>query len=304
MSGRVVRGVAIAAIVALHLVAPPAAGAASAAGAAANGPCPGTTGVTVVVDFRELGGGIVVRCAPGSPGSGFAALEQAGFAATPPLRTPGFVCRLDGKPSAATEACVGTPPTTAYWSYWRAPRGGSWSYSPNGALGPPAEVEGWSFSLDRAASDVPPPGISPPGRVVPTTAPPRVAPTSPPPPVAVAGASTTPPAATPGGPAAGAATTSPATALPTTTALADGSATTTADPATTDGAAAPTTSIAGIDERERVEVAAANSGDGTRADEGAGPGGALVAMVLVAALAAGALLRTRRRTDVGVDDVP
>ena len=51
---------------------PPAAG--------ANGPCPGTTGVTVVVDFQGLGGGIVTRCATGSPASGFAALKAVGFA--------------------------------------------------------------------------------------------------------------------------------------------------------------------------------------------------------------------------------
>ena len=56
------------------------AGRATAAGTA--GFCPDATGVTVIVDFRELGGGTVVRCAPGAQADGLAALRNAGFQIT------------------------------------------------------------------------------------------------------------------------------------------------------------------------------------------------------------------------------
>src|SRR5262245_58733192 len=46
------------------------------------GPCPAGAGVTVVVDFQDLGGGTVVRCAPGEQRSGLAALRAAGFRPT------------------------------------------------------------------------------------------------------------------------------------------------------------------------------------------------------------------------------
>src|SRR5690606_40980530 len=60
-------------------------------------PCPGTDGVTVVVDFGPLGGGVRSGCAP-APGTGFEALAQAGFAVTPVQTNPAFVCRIDGLP--------------------------------------------------------------------------------------------------------------------------------------------------------------------------------------------------------------
>ncbi|MEV0392077.1 hypothetical protein [Polymorphospora rubra] len=122
--------------------------------------CTGTTGVTVVVDFTALGGSIEVRCAPGDPATGLAALQGAGFAVTGTARWGlAFICRLDGLPTAATEPCVNTPPASAYWSYWHAPAGGSWSYSTLGATSynpAPGTVEGWSFGSGAA------PGISPP----------------------------------------------------------------------------------------------------------------------------------------------
>ncbi|WP_247660672.1 hypothetical protein, partial [Micromonospora sp. D75] len=66
-----------------------------------------------------------------------------------------FVCRINGKPTAATEPCVNTPPATAYWSYWHASSGGSWSYSTSGATGynpAPGSVEGWSFGAGAPPS--------------------------------------------------------------------------------------------------------------------------------------------------------
>lgn len=162
--GRVRAAAAAAALLAAVVGALPALPArAGAAGAA--GPCPDANGVTVVVDFHELGGGVVVRCAAGPQATGVAALKTAGFAVTGTARWgEAFICRIDGKPSAAEESCVDTPPVSAYWSYWSASAGGSWSYSQYGAAArtpPPGSFEGWSFALDRAASGALPPRVAP-----------------------------------------------------------------------------------------------------------------------------------------------
>lgn len=128
-----------------------------------TGPCTSADGVTVVIDFQELGGGIHVRCAPGPVESGFAALSRAGIDYQTTIRFPGFLCKIAGKP--ANDPCINASPATAYWSYWLASRGGVWCYSNWGAgnrTPPPGSVEGWSFSLNKTASTSPPPGITPP----------------------------------------------------------------------------------------------------------------------------------------------
>ncbi|WP_406096655.1 flagellar hook-length control protein FliK [Kitasatospora purpeofusca] len=105
--------------------------------------CTGNSGVTVVVDFTALGGGIETGCAPGDPASGLAALTGAGFSYAFHPRFPGFVCKINTLPATCTN-----PTGSAYWSYWHAPHGGPWSYSNLGAgsYNPaPGEVEGWSF---------------------------------------------------------------------------------------------------------------------------------------------------------------
>ncbi|MFF4926288.1 flagellar hook-length control protein FliK [Kitasatospora sp. NPDC001261] len=105
--------------------------------------CGGTTGVTVVVDFTAVGGGIQTGCAPGDPASGLAALTGAGFSYAFHPRYPGFVCTINALPTACTN-----PTGSAYWSYWHAQHGGPWSYSSLGAGSydpAPGDVEGWSF---------------------------------------------------------------------------------------------------------------------------------------------------------------
>jgi hypothetical protein len=122
--------------------------------------CSGTTGVTVVVDFTAFGGGVTVACALGDPATGLAALQGAGFTATGTQRWGlAFICRIDGLPTPAAEACINTPPATAYWSYWHAPAGGSWTYSAVGATSydpAPGTVEGWAFGASSAPSISPP----------------------------------------------------------------------------------------------------------------------------------------------------
>ncbi|MGL5809771.1 MAG: hypothetical protein ACRCYQ_07505 [Nocardioides sp.] len=90
--------------------------------------CSGSTGVTVVVDFKQLGGGVAQGC--DSAGGGKAAssvFPAAGFPLTYVQRSPGFVCKVSGKPSTS---CVNTPPATAYWSlWWSDGKSGTWTYS-------------------------------------------------------------------------------------------------------------------------------------------------------------------------------
>ncbi|MGY0232838.1 hypothetical protein [Longispora urticae] len=124
------------------------------------------SGVTVVVDFGSLGGGVQTRCAGGDPGTGLQALESAGFGYSFVPRQAGLICQLNSRP----DPCNGAP-KDAYWAYYHAQPGGSWTYSDEGAgsYDPPAgSVEGWAFGAGRR------PGIAPPA-----------APAPPPPPVPV-----------------------------------------------------------------------------------------------------------------------
>lgn len=133
--------------------------------------CPDDDGVTVVVDFQQLGATTIVRCAPGSQTrTGLDVLQDAGFQVEGVQRWgEGFVCRIENRPSATEplsvpgdqqyrEACVDTPPATAFWSYWRADEGGKWRYSQQGIKSSevgPGGFEGWSFSLGTGADSAP-----------------------------------------------------------------------------------------------------------------------------------------------------
>ncbi|GGU25248.1 hypothetical protein [Lentzea flava] len=110
-------------------------------------------GVKVVVDFTALGGGVETGCAPGDPATGLVALKDAGFPYTFVPRMPGLVCQIKLLPNPCTK-----PTTTAYWSYWHATPGGTWTYSTSGAGShdpAPGTVEGWSFGAGTA------PGVTP-----------------------------------------------------------------------------------------------------------------------------------------------
>lgn len=128
------------------------------AASAYNGYCTSSSGVTVVVDFGPLGGGVAIRCSPvGGGATGLQALQAAGIPVQGTQRYGlAFVCRLYGRPSASTtlpggyhEQCVNTPPASAYWSYSQARNGGSWSVSSAGVESSqviPGGFEGWSFN--------------------------------------------------------------------------------------------------------------------------------------------------------------
>ena len=126
-----------------------------------DGACATQDGVTVVVDFASLGGGVQVRCAVGAQSSGLNALRNAGFTVAGTARYGTFVCRINGVPGADREKCLDTPPANAYWSYFNATRGGAWKYASLGAASSrtgPGSVEGWRFSTGESGG----PSIAPP----------------------------------------------------------------------------------------------------------------------------------------------
>lgn len=120
----------------------------------------GCDGVWVVVDASALEGPVTTRCAAGAPGSGLEALAATGHAVTPVQGQP-FVCQIDGHPDST---CQRIPPADAYWSYWHAETGGTWTYSTEGAATrtpTPGSVEGWAFGSGDPPSLAPPPTPEP-----------------------------------------------------------------------------------------------------------------------------------------------
>jgi hypothetical protein len=123
--------------------------------------CGTDTGVTVVVDFHELGGGVQQVCDPGGGGDSAAELfPDNGYPLDYVQRQPGFVCRVSGKP--ADDPCVNTPPSDAYWGlWWSNGDSGSWTYSSEGAasLNIP---DGGSVAFSwNGSSTKSPPGVAP-----------------------------------------------------------------------------------------------------------------------------------------------
>jgi hypothetical protein len=152
--------------------------------------CTTPNGVTVIVDFKALGGGIQRGCAI-NPASGLDALQKAGFGTAGTNRWGNaFVCRIDGKPGNPPEACLDTPPGNAYWAYYTAkPTDAGWKYVSLAATltrPTPGSIEGWAFGARVQPGIAPGDAIPPPVTVPPPTQPP---PTQPPvtnPPVTVA----------------------------------------------------------------------------------------------------------------------
>ncbi len=133
-----------------------------AASPAAAAPCGSGTGVTVVVDFRELGGGVQSSCVAGGAGSAAASLfPSAGFPLTPVQNEPGFVCRVAGQPVPADEPCVTTPPQDAYWGLWWSDGKGSWSYSNYGVSDLKVPDGSWVGFSWKGSASAQAPGITP-----------------------------------------------------------------------------------------------------------------------------------------------
>ncbi|MHA6524520.1 hypothetical protein [Tessaracoccus sp. G1721] len=219
-----------------------------------DGHCSTATGVTVVVDFQELGGGTVVRCVEDVEAgtTGLQVLRLAGLSPEGTIKEgPSFVCRIAGRPSATEtlpvtgtdgyrESCVQAAPDTAFWSYWHADNGGSWAFSNYGASAReviPGGYEGWSFSLNNTGSSNPAPGVTPAHDVAKPT--PSAKPTTPPPPTAQP-APTAKPSTTKATPSPTRSSTAPTTLNPaaSSTAAAPPSATPSAPPSASPSASA------------------------------------------------------------------
>jgi hypothetical protein len=93
--------------------------------------CSSTHGVTVVVDFHQLGGGVPTFCdASGAGEYADTQFVDAGHTLTY-VQNEAFVCRVDGAPSS--DPCVRTPPADAYWSlWWSDGKSGTWTYASTG----------------------------------------------------------------------------------------------------------------------------------------------------------------------------
>ncbi len=127
-------------------------------------PCAPGSGVTVVVDYHQLGGGVVQACDAGGDGkSAMSLFQDAGFDLAFVQRQPGFVCRIDGKPGTDTEACVNTPPADAYWGlFWADGTSATWRYSTSGAAALTLhDGQSVAFSWQASTSSTPP-GVKPP----------------------------------------------------------------------------------------------------------------------------------------------
>ena len=212
-------------------------------------------------------------CAP-TRAIGLRRPHAAGFTFAGTTQFPGLLCRINGEP--ASDPCHGAPPPDAYWGYWHAPRGGSWTYSSSGAgsrVPPAGSVEGWSFG-DRDE-----PGMAPPAPATTST--------------------TTRPPTTPttqgslGGPATATPTTADAQgggAGATSTTAPDGSTSTTSEP----GSSVPRAEDDGVDGENalRGESASATEPVG---DDGGSPVGVVVAALVALALGGAAAITAKRR---------
>lgn len=137
--------------------------------------CTADRGTIVAVDFAHWGGPVVRGCGV-DQASGYDLLHAAGFTVAGDEHDgPAVICRIGDQafrggtqyPTPREDACIVTPPASAYWSFWVAPAGSStWAYSPLGAMGDvpkPGEVELWIFGATNIAGSTGPgvPAFSP-----------------------------------------------------------------------------------------------------------------------------------------------
>lgn len=254
---------------------------------ASAAPCGTAEGVTVVVDFHELGGGVQSGCVRDG-GDRFATdlFPAAGFPLAYVQRQPDFVCRVRGLPTPEQDPCVSTPAATAYWSlWWSDGSAGDWRYSTSNAGGLRVPDGGAvAFSWNTGSRPVPP-GLAPVVHAAPEPTPSK-APTKTPSkaPSKAPGATATPTLSAAVTPRPSASPT--ATRKPKPTPSASVSATPTE---TTEETAAP----------EAAETVAPTSAEPVQDDEGLPAWAApAVIAVLFAGAGAAALLR-RRRTSSG-----
>ena len=115
-----------------------------------SGACTDGQGVTVVVDFTDLGGDVEIACATDAS-TGTAALTSAGFTDT--RDASGLICAIDSLPDPCPTEFTGS-----YWSYWYAEDGAwqAWMEGSDTAVPVAGAVDGWRYSDGTAV-----PGVDP-----------------------------------------------------------------------------------------------------------------------------------------------
>lgn len=125
--------------------------------------CPRGTGVTVVVNND-------VRCAAMNGGNARTAFGNVGHSFQDAVRSPGFVCRINGVP--ANDPCINVSPTDAYWGlFWSDGTSGTWSYSNIGANGLNVGPGGWVAFVFQNSHSRTLPSMSPVAPAPPTPTP-------------------------------------------------------------------------------------------------------------------------------------
>ncbi|WP_143675751.1 prenyltransferase/squalene oxidase repeat-containing protein, partial [Streptomyces milbemycinicus] len=135
--------------------------------------CTATKGAVVAVDFGPFGGKVERGCDT-TPTTGYDLLHEAGFSTTGTEHDgPAFICRIGYDPfnsgtqypTPDKDACVLTPPATAYWSYWTASPGqDEWTYSPYGAMDrklKDGDVDAWVYGGTDVGGSTGKPTFSP-----------------------------------------------------------------------------------------------------------------------------------------------
>lgn len=122
--------------------------------------CSGTSGVSVVVDYRSLGGSTIQACDPSGGGQiAHGTFARAGVVQQDARREYGFICKVNRKPS--NDPCINASPANAYWALWWSDGDRDWVYSNLGVRSlrvPEGGIVAWSFQ--NGGANVPP-GVSP-----------------------------------------------------------------------------------------------------------------------------------------------
>jgi len=150
----------LAGVILLGAVATVASGCVLTIGSTPIATCTSTSGVIVAVDLTHWSSGLVERGCATTITTGLDALHSAGFTTMGDQHDgPAYVCRINNDPTPAQDACVNTPPPTAYWSYWHANSGKTtWTRSLLGAASyqpKPGSVDAWAYGSGTAPSFTP-----------------------------------------------------------------------------------------------------------------------------------------------------
>lgn len=150
--------VAAAMVAATGILAAPVADAVPAPAAAAA--CSSASGISVVVDFKELGGGVTAGCdgdAGGPASQNFAdAGYQLSYSQAPGMN--GFVCKVQDKPDDGDCA-----QTDSFWSlWWSDGKSGDWVFSSRGVGGLTVPEGGYvAFAWHQGGGGAQPPAAVP-----------------------------------------------------------------------------------------------------------------------------------------------